>query len=80
MFWRVLFYLGALRTVWLRYETQCKTGRTSAKVRATKSRRNFLQRTHTIHPTGPLMFSCISYYFIAIGTVWLRYETHYKTG
>ena len=53
MFWCVLFYLGALRTVWVRYETRCKTGQTSAKVRATKSRRNFLQRTHPIHPIGP---------------------------
>jgi len=34
MFCCVLFYLGALRTVWVRYETRCKTGRTSAKVRA----------------------------------------------
>src|SRR6185503_507063 len=34
MFWCVLFYLFALRTVLLRYETRCKTGRTSAKVRA----------------------------------------------
>ena len=53
MFWCVLFNLGALRTVCLRYETRCKTGRTSAKVRATKSRRNFSQRTHPIHPSGP---------------------------
>src|SRR6185437_1496585 len=51
MFWCVLYYLGALRTVWLRYETRCKIGRTSAIVRATKSRRNFSQRTHTINPT-----------------------------
>ena len=28
------------RTIWLSYETRCKTGRTSAKVRATKLRRN----------------------------------------
>jgi len=53
MFWWVLFYLGALRTVWLRYETRCKTGRTSAKVRATKSRQNILQRTYPVHPIGP---------------------------
>ena len=33
IFWCVLFYLGALRTVCLCYETRCKTGRTSAKVR-----------------------------------------------
>ena len=34
-FWCVSYYLGAFRTVWLPYETRCKTGRTSAKVRAT---------------------------------------------
>ena len=43
MFWCVSNYLGAFWTVWLPYETRCKTGRTSAKVRATKSRWNFLQ-------------------------------------
>ena len=35
-FLRVLNYLGAFGTVWLLFETQCKTGQTSAKVRATK--------------------------------------------
>ena len=49
-FWYVLYYLGAFETVWLPYKTRCKTGRTSAKVRATKSRRNFSQRMHPIHP------------------------------
>ena len=39
----VSFYLGAFGTVWLPYESRCKTGRTSAKVHATKSRRNFSQ-------------------------------------
>ena len=53
MFCRVLYYLVAFGTVWLPYETRYKTGRTSAKVRATKSRRNFSQRTHPIHPIGP---------------------------
>ena len=53
MFWCVLFYLGALRIVWLPYETRCKTGRISAKVRATKLCRNFSQQTHPIHPIGP---------------------------
>ena len=51
-FWCVLYYLGAFGTIWLPYETRCKTGRTSAKVRATKSRRIFSQRTHPIHPIG----------------------------
>jgi len=53
MFWCVSYYLGAFGTVWLPYETRCKTGRTSAKVRATKSRRNFSQQTHPILSIGP---------------------------
>src|SRR6185437_11960322 len=62
MFWCVSYYLGAFGTVWLPYETRCKTGRTSAKVRATKSRRNFSQRTHPILPVGQeLTFWCVSY-------------------
>ena len=52
-FWSVSYYLGAFGIVWLPYETRCKTGRTSAKVRATKSRRNFSQGTQSIHPVGP---------------------------
>jgi len=40
-FWCILYYLGAFGTIWLPYETRCKTGRTSAKVRETKSHRNF---------------------------------------
>ena len=79
--WCVSYYLGAFRTVSLPYETRCKTGRTSAKVRATKSGRNFSQRTHLIHPLHrKLMFWCVSYYLHAFGTVWLPYETRCKTG
>ena len=52
-FWCVSYYFGAFGPVWLPYETRCKTGRTSAKVCAMKSRRNFLQRTHPIHPIRP---------------------------
>ena len=73
MFWSVSYYLGAFGTVCLRYEPWCKTGRTCAKFRATKSRRIFLQR-----PSTPLdhklMFWCVSYYLGAFGTVWLPYE------
>jgi hypothetical protein len=62
-FWCVSFYLGAFGTVWLPYGTRCKTGRTSAKVHATKSRRNFSQGTHPIHPVDPkLTFWCVSYW------------------
>ena len=42
MFFYVSYYLGAFGTVWLPYGIRVKTGRTSAKVRATKSRQNFL--------------------------------------
>jgi hypothetical protein len=52
-FWCVSYYLAVFGIVWLLYGTRCKTGRTSAKVHATKSRRNFSQRTHQIHPIGP---------------------------
>ena len=79
--WCVSYYLGAFGTVWLPYETRGKTGRTSAKVCATKSLRNFSQRTRPIHPIGPrLTFWCISYYLGALGSVWLPYETRCKTG
>ena len=33
IFWCLSYYLGAFCTVWLPYESWCKTGRTSAKVR-----------------------------------------------
>ena len=52
-FWCISYHLGASRTVWLPHEIGWKTGRTSAKVRATKSRRNFSQRTHPMHPIRP---------------------------
>ena len=53
MFLCISYYLGAFGTNCLPYKTRCKTGRTSAKVRATKSRQNCSQRTHPIHPIGP---------------------------
>src|SRR6185312_7243413 len=67
-------YLGAFGTAWLPYEIRCKTGQTSAKVRASKSRRNFSQRTHPIHPIGPktyvlvrfVLFGCIRDRLVAI--------------
>ena len=48
-------------------------------VRATKSRRNFSQRTHPIHPIDPkLIFWCVLYRLRASGTVKLPYETRGK--
>ena len=79
MFWCVLYNFGAFVTVWLSYETRCKTGRTGAKVCAKKSLQKFSQRTHPITPLDPIMFRCISYNFGALGTVWLSYKTRCKT-
>ena len=67
MSWCVSYYLGVFGTIWLPYETRCQTGRTSAKVRATKSHRNFLQQTYHVHPIRPqtdvfvrfVLFGCI---------------------
>jgi hypothetical protein len=47
---------AVFRTISLVHESRCKTGRTgaiNAKVRKTKSRWNFSQRTHPIHSIGP---------------------------
>src|SRR6185503_3720354 len=67
MFWYILYYLGAFGTVWLHYKNRCKKGRTSAKVRATKSHQNFSQRTYRVHLIRPqtdvlvhfVLFGCI---------------------
>ena len=72
-FWCVSYYLGAFGTVWLPCDSRCKTGRTSAKVRATKSRR-ISQQTHTIHPIGTkthifvhfVLFACIRDHLVAL--------------
>ena len=53
MFWYVLYYLGAFGTIWLPYGIRWKTGRTSAKVRATKRVgifRNERTRSTTLDP------------------------------
>jgi len=65
-FWCVLYHLGAFGTVWLPYETQCNTGRTIAKVRATKSHRNFSQQTHPITPLDHKLT------FFALCTIWVH--------
>ena len=80
MFWCVLYHLGTFETVWLPYESRCETGRTSAKVRATKSRRNFSQKRTRSTPLDPkMMFWCILYHLGAFGAVWLPYESRCKT-
>ena len=79
MFWSISYNFGALGTVWLTYETRCKTGRTGAKVCAKKSLQKCSQRTHPITPLDPILFRCVSYNFGALGTVWLSYKTRCKT-
>ena len=81
MFWCVLLYLGALRTVWLCYETWCKQAELVQKFVPRSRVETFCNELTRSTPLDPrLMFLCISFYFIAIGTVWLRYETRCKTG
>ena len=80
-FWRVSYYWGAFRTVWLPFETRCKTGRTSAKVCATKSHWNFHNERTQSTPLDPkLMFWCVSYHLDTFGTVRLPYGIRCKTG
>ena len=80
-FWCISYYLRAFGTVWLPYETQCKTGRTSAKVPATRSRQSFFynERTRSTPLDPKLTFWCVSYYLGVFGTIWLPYETRCKT-
>ena len=67
MFLCISYHLGVFGTVWLPYETRWKTGRTSAKVRATKSRRNFHNERTRSTPLDPkLMF------FFIFRTIWVH--------
>ena len=65
-FWCVSYYLGAFGTGWLPYETRFKTGRTTAKVRATKSHRTFRnERTRSTPLDTILTFWCVR-------TIWVH--------
>ena len=62
----ILYYLGAFGAIWLPYETRCKTGRTSAKVRETKSCRTFRnERTRSTLLDNILTFWCVR-------TIWVH--------
>ena len=75
----VLYYLGAFGTVWLPYETRCKTGRSSAKVVPRSSIGIFCnERIRSTPLHRKLMFSCVLYYLGAFVTVWLPYEARCK--
>ena len=81
MFRCILYNSGAFGTVWLPYKTRWKMGRTSAKLRATKSLGIFHnERTQSTQLDHNLTFWCVSYHLGASGTVWLLYETRCKTG
>ena len=67
MFWGVSYHLGAFATVWLPYETRCKTGRTSAKVRARSRFGIFRNECTQSTPLDPkLMFWCV---FVLFGCI-----------
>jgi hypothetical protein len=70
MFWCISYHLGSFGTVWLPFKTHCKTGRTSAQVRAMKWCRNVLQRTHPIQPIAPQTHILVR--FIPFGCIWGR--------
>ena len=67
-FWCVSYHLGAFETIWLPYETRCKTGRTSAKVHARSHVGIFRnERTQSIPLDAKLMFWCVSYHWVHSG-------------
>ena len=67
-FWCVSYYLGAFGTIWLPYETRCKTGRTRAKICATKSRRTFRNERTRSTPLDPILT------FWCVRTIWVHSE------
>ena len=67
-FWCISCYLGAFGAVWLPYETRCKTGRTSAKVRATKLHQNFFATNAPDSPHWTLN-SCSGLF----STIWVHF-------
>ena len=67
-FWCVSYYLGAFGTIWLPYETRCKTGRTKAKICATKSRQTFRNERTRSTPLDPILtFWCVRTIWVHLG-------------
>ena len=81
-FWCVSYYLGAFVTVWLPYETRCKTGRKVQKFVPRSRVRIFRnERSRFFHLDPKLMFWCVFVLFgCKIWTVWLPYESRCTTG
>src|SRR6185312_10356790 len=68
-FWCVSYYLGAFGTVWLSYETRCKTGRLVQKF-VQRSRVGMFrnERTRNNPLEHKFMFCCVSYcYLVGFG-------------
>ena len=66
VFCTIWMHLG----VWLPYKTQCKTGRTGAKVRATESHLKFSHQTHPIILVGSQTHILVC--FVLFEYIWNR--------
>src|SRR6185436_18766190 len=76
----VSYYLGAFGTVWLPYETRCKTAELPQKFMPQSRIGIFCNKRTRSAPLDPKRtFWCILYYLGAFGIVWLPYETRCKT-
>ena len=79
--WTINWCFGALHTIWVHLglfgcvtKIGAKMGRTSAKVRTTKSHQNFSQRAYRVHPIRPqtdvlvhfVLFGCILGHLVAL--------------
>ena len=80
-FWCISYHLGCIRDHLLALGNSVENGRTSANVRAMKRVRIFhSERTRSTLFDPKLTFWSILYHLGAFGTVWLPYETRWKTG
>ena len=68
MFWCVWYYLGAFGTVWLPYESRCKTAELEQKFGPRSGFRIFRnERTRSTPLDTKLTFWCVSYYLGLFG-------------
>ena len=75
-FWYVSYYLAAFGTVWLPCELGAKRAELMQKF-VTRSRVRIFrnERTRSTPMDANLIFLCVSYYFSAVGTIWLARKT-----